>query len=118
MKNRLGITEGEWTFQRNKKNEYGVFGIEIDSLEIHLSSFVTIWGNKKGIDKEAKSNAKLISDAGTTANKCGLLPSELLEQRNELLEALKELYLSLPDGYKSECLPKVRKAINKATKIN
>jgi len=37
--------------------------------------------------EEAEANAELIADAGTTANKCGLLPSELLAQRDELLEA-------------------------------
>lgn len=36
-----------------------------------------------------KADAELIADAGTTANKCGLLPSEILKQRDELLEACK-----------------------------
>ncbi len=40
-------------------------------------------------DKEkALFNAKLIADAGTTYNKCGLLPSELMEQRKTALSAL------------------------------
>lgn len=33
------------------------------------------------------ANAQLIADAGTTANICGYLPSELLEQNKDLLEA-------------------------------
>lgn len=36
-----------------------------------------------------KANAKLIADAGTTANICGKLPSQLLAEHNELLEMLK-----------------------------
>ena len=39
----------------------------------------------------AKSHAILCADAGNTAQKCGLLPSELLQQRDELREALKQL---------------------------
>ena len=34
---------------------------------------------------------KLFTDAGNTAQKCGLLPSELLRQRDELREALQSL---------------------------
>lgn len=32
----------------------------------------------------------------------------------DMYEALKALYNSLPDGYASECLPQVRKALKKA----
>ena len=46
---------------------------------------------------EGKANAKLIAAAP------------------DLLEAIIELYDSLPDGYTSKCLPKVRTAIKKAT---
>ena len=45
--------------------------------------------------EEIEANAKLIADAGTTASKCGMMPSELLEQRNDLLEALQETVLRL-----------------------
>lgn len=38
-----------------------------------------------------KSDADLIADAFNTAQSCGLLPSELLKQRDQLLTALKEL---------------------------
>ncbi len=39
-------------------------------------------------DEEMESNRKLISDAGNTFTETGLTPSELLLQRNELLESL------------------------------
>ena len=40
---------------------------------------------------QSEQNANLIADAFNTANKCGLLPSELLEQRVELLDALEKV---------------------------
>jgi hypothetical protein len=45
------------------------------------------WGTNNSIELW-EGNADLITDAGNTANKCGLLPSELLEQRDELLNVL------------------------------
>jgi hypothetical protein len=39
---------------------------------------------------EMESNAELIADTFNTYNETPILPSELLKQRNELLEALKE----------------------------
>jgi hypothetical protein len=36
-------------------------------------------------------DARLIAEAGTVANECGLWPRELLEQRNELLAACEKL---------------------------
>ena len=48
---------------------------------------------------EANANAELIADALNTANKTGLTPSELLEQREELIYTLKELIGSLGDLY-------------------
>lgn len=71
--------------------------------------------------QESKENANLIADAGTTINKCDLFPSELLEQRDELLEALKELHCLLEDNqgdatwYLHKHHNKAKKAIEKAT---
>lgn len=78
MKN-LGITSGVWIF--GKTSVYSSSNVEGNIIcnspvEYHKSM------------KNWKANAKLIADAGTTANKCGLLPSELLEQRDSLSEAL------------------------------
>ena len=41
--------------------------------------------------KRWPANASLICDAGNTYQKCGLLPSELLEQRDELLQTLQQI---------------------------
>jgi len=50
--------------------------------------------------KEMIANANLFADAHNTAQACGLLPSELLRQRDELKEELaeqKRLYFKLFD---------------------
>lgn len=39
-------------------------------------------------DEESEANARLIAEAGNVTNETGLTPRELLNQRNELLEAL------------------------------
>ena len=82
--NNLGITKGEWIneglhFRAKGGNPIG---------QTFLMSFSHDRRGRSIKDKEGYENANLISDAGTTANKCGLLPSELLKQRNELLEVL------------------------------
>lgn len=70
---KLVITEGEWIRHGN--------GIH-DNLGKTIC--VTNPLSERGI-----TDARLIADAGTTANKSGLLSSELLEQRDSLTEALK-----------------------------
>lgn len=74
----LKHTKGEWDYsfpEHNEKQIYIHAGSELPLAKITYNY------------NEAIANAKLIADAGTTTNKCGLLPSELLEQRDELLEA-------------------------------
>ena len=41
--------------------------------------------------EEQRENQKLIVDAFNTINECDLLPSELLSQRNEMLEMLEKV---------------------------
>jgi len=53
-------------------------------------------------DVEDKANAKLIAEAGTVTNECGLTPRQLLEQRNELLEAAK--YYQKGIGHFYDCI--------------
>jgi len=93
-KNRLGITGGEWIV------DYGCTRGHIKAVFENINSYtptvaVYNWRSKlRGTNAtdEESCNAKLIANAGTTANKCGLLSSELLEQRDELLERLNELW--------------------------
>lgn len=67
---------------------------------------------------ELRENAKLIADAFNTINKCDLFPSELLEQRDELLESLNSLYYAVDSCVEltPEILKKAKSAIEKVLK--
>jgi hypothetical protein len=41
-----------------------------------------------GDEEQIQANAKLIAEAGNVTNESGLTPRQLLEQRNEMLDAL------------------------------
>lgn len=83
----LGITKGEWVADEldyvmsisTKDTDVG--GDIICDAPEYAEISMTRW----------RYNAALICDAGNTAQKCGLLPSDLLKQRDELREALTEL---------------------------
>lgn len=83
MGNRLGITKSK------------VYAIEFAGFYRILDG--EYYENKDVLDKsktpgsEVKANTKLIVDSFETANKTGLLPSELLEQRNKLITEIKNL---------------------------
>lgn len=86
----LGITKGEWQYRDH-------FSDGIIETEETIIGHLMKWGSP---EDELQSNAILIIDAGNTAQKCGMLPSELLRQRDELMEALEEqkrLYFNLFD---------------------
>lgn len=68
----LGITKGEWKYVLDNIDAVYCDGLLAETYR-----------------DESEANAKLIADAGTTANKCGMLPSELLERYNEAIEVLK-----------------------------
>ena len=88
----LGITKGEYNIskRRRKMNQLRSYGIEID-IGTEYKEAITVWAGDDPQDKTANITAELITDSLNTAQKCGLLPSELLRQRDELREAL--LYL-------------------------
>ena len=84
----LGITKGKW--YKDSISQYvfadmGKIDIEICKVDrpIHNTDYRT--------KEEAENNTDLIVDAGNTAQKCGLLPSELLRQRDELKGALVDM---------------------------
>ena len=83
----LGITKGEW----NVNGEYYRHKVMVNNSTIHVYHTVVTFDGVMVTYNNAKANAVLIADAGNTAQKCGLLPSELLRQRDELREALKQL---------------------------
>ena len=83
----LKITKGEWRIRADEHELY---------IDTHDREICKSWSNSI----IAQNDMELIADAGNTAQKCGLLPSELLKQRDELREALaeqKRLYFNLFD---------------------
>lgn len=83
---KLGITKGEWEFKPEKAGN-GWTAVNVKNTNHDVATCYT--GTSKDDLNELEANAKLIADAGTTANKCEMLPSELLEQRDEFLKVLK-----------------------------
>ena len=82
----LKITRGEWQFE----NYAGYMALQND-VGYHAKDIL----NADSVGSfEAEHNAELCCDAGNTAQKCGLLPSELLKQRDELREALEKVRVS------------------------
>ena len=78
----LGITKGEWSIDTADAIKIKAEDGSNIAILTHLTNF------KRRDTDEVERNAMLIADAGNTAQKCGLLPSELLQQRDELREAL------------------------------
>jgi hypothetical protein len=52
---------------------------------------VDYYGGNLICESVSNSNAELIVDAFNTVTECDLMPSELLKQRDELLESLQEI---------------------------
>ena len=90
----LGITKGEWVWDGDPSNynpeEEAPWLVAGDRFEN-----IVICGEIKIANKK---DAELICDAGNTTQKCGLLPSELLRQRDELLAACKEFVRKVECG--------------------
>ena len=90
----LGITKGETFALRNQPVQRNGFYIETNSAYIG-----EIGGGYLTLD-QYRAIGELLIDGANTAQKCGLLPSELLRQRDELRDALaeqKRLYFNLFD---------------------
>jgi|GEM_PF-6371004 len=84
----LGITKGEWEFKPIKESN-GWTDVRLKGKD---HSIATCYMGRSNKDlEELNANAILIADAGTTANKCGLLPSEVLKQRDDVLDKLKDM---------------------------
>jgi hypothetical protein len=79
--------------------------------------------NSIGLD-EASENAKIISEAFNVINECNLSPSQLLKQRDDLLESINEVirftdftFLKGFHGAAMENLSKLKREIEKTKKI-
>ena len=80
-KKELGITKGE-AFSYKVDDRVVITTLEKEICEMSYGRAY------ESTYEEMHYNTVLIADAFNTANKCGLLPSELLEQNTLLLEAL------------------------------
>ena len=104
--NKLGITKGE--FEPKYVGEICIgIGQVGDYAQITANSILPETDEEYEKEKaEIEANMRLYADAGTTANKSGLLPSELLKQRDELREALWDIVKrnSLHDGFQESRL--------------
>ena len=94
---KLNVTPGEWqvvdTHDDNGKiiiwdGDEMAFAPVCDMGEIGEMNY-----------NRALSDAKLIADAGTTYNKCHKLPSELMQENEELREALQYFIDKVDNGY-------------------
>ena len=90
MNKDLGIMKGEWKIVPTPKVESHL-DIAVNAGDNHVVAWVyseSYTGNKE----QGYNNAKLIADAGNTAQKCNMLPGELLEKYEEA-KSLCEKYL-------------------------
>jgi len=88
MSNKLDITKGEW--KSHQQNSGDMYISSEDWFNFIKVSFVHD-ANTENHREQCLNNSKLICDAGNTYNQTPLLPSELLRQRNELIEVLNHL---------------------------
>ena len=86
--NKLKITTGLWIIEPDNNWECAV---NIGEEGKECTHFINLTNNDIEGWEEMHANAMLIADAGNTYQQCGLLPSELLEQRDELLQTLKQI---------------------------
>ena len=86
---------------------------KIESVYTKLSDFTlcTVITGKRVIahinsqdvtSEESKANAELFADAGNTIQSCGLLPSQLLKQNNEMRAFLNKINYDYSHGYGEE----------------
>jgi len=87
-----------------KKNRLGITSENVEAICVNTNAgfFYKVVGIGEIVcnvttrnTERSDKNATLISDAFNTANRCGLLPSELLEQRDELLDKLRRVLISV-----------------------
>lgn len=78
--NTTNITKGKWILRFEESEKFG----NHHTIHSNLSSagaFIKTMDNSLIPTQEAEANAKLIIDAGNTANETGLLPSEIWAER-------------------------------------
>ena len=96
----MKITPGTWEVHHQKDAGIGNRGSHFEVLRPLVNQDGEYKGQVGGYEiiigetthpKITEAHARFISEAGTVANQCGLMPSELLAQRDELLDTLKHI---------------------------
>lgn len=105
-----------------RTKQFGVSDLMADYRGNIICSFNESHGNRPHAYKEAEANAKLIAEAGTVTNETGYTPSQLAEQKTELLEELTLLLKYVEDvgneqgiWCENEQIRDCKRAIEKAT---
>jgi hypothetical protein len=91
MKNWKGTT-GRWC---HAVNEFGSF--------VYNNENKVVFNASNLYSEELSENIRLAVDAGNTIQKCDLLPSELLNQRDELLEFVRRITNQVEDIGREGC---------------
>jgi len=95
-----------------KKNRLGITSENVEAICVNTNAgfFYKVVGTCESVcnvttrnSDRANKNATFIADAFNTANKCGLLPSELLEQNNALISAMKVILSMSEDMGRENC---------------
>ncbi len=117
MKKELGITKGKVKAELNGGADNEVM---VTALGGAIARFYED-NRAVGSKGEAMANAELFADSINTANQCNLTPSQLLGQRDKLLEACKTVVRGYEDdgmenmGIRDEVFYENCKAAIKAT---
>jgi hypothetical protein len=99
---KLNITQGKWEVSQKLQVQANV------DEPLNTSTICQVFGKEE-------DHATLIADAGNAYNTAPILPSELLKQNKELLEAL-ELTTKLLKSIHN-LFPEDKKIINKSLKL-
>lgn len=87
---KLNITKGKWEVVENSWSDTSIV-IDLNTvLNISIYEDATE-ENQEELESEMNANIELIADSGNTYNKCGILPSDLLWQRDDAIKALKNI---------------------------
>lgn len=82
----LKITKGNWLYSKYTPYDYGVYS-DCKEREGRDIALVRDYAN----DEETLANAELITEAGNVANETGLMPRELLDERDTYKAILNDI---------------------------
>ena len=88
-------TPGPWTVlpEEDDRDYIRIRGVRLGErykiANVHMPKLMTTDSLREREDAESRANARLIAEAGTVFHNTGLSPVQLVEQRDELMAALK-----------------------------